>query len=194
MTQELSIPLDRLTEGFDERGDLALDTVGVLVHSMATFGLLQPIGVRRQGALWQVVFGRRRVIAARLLGWATIDAREIAVPPQAVHVVRLAENMQRLPLNLEALCISVVRLADEGFTPAAIAELFGQAESWVHLVLRMARNDLARALIAEQRLENVHAWEWYERLTEPAQRRAVLESVNPITALSCEIQFQRAAK
>lgn len=191
MKQELQVPLDRLPWPGDEE-DLTLEDVGELARSMETFGLLQPIGVRRQGAGWQVVFGRRRVHAARILGWPTIPAREIDVPQRAVHAVRLAENMQRVPLDLEALCVSVVQLADEGFTTAAIAELFGQPVERVSLLLRMARNELARALMTERRIEDVRAWEFWERMTNPA-RRIVLNSTSPITALSCEIAMQQVA-
>jgi ParB family chromosome partitioning protein len=53
-----------------ELGDL-----DALAASMRGLGLLQPIGITRDNAL---VFGERRLQAARLLNWETIPARVIA--------------------------------------------------------------------------------------------------------------------
>src|SRR5512147_3245849 len=70
------LPLDRIRVGpgrhRQDMGDLQ-----ALADSMSEIGLLQPIGVTADFAL---VFGERRLRAARILGWTAILARIVDVP------------------------------------------------------------------------------------------------------------------
>jgi len=52
-----------------------LQGIEELAASLQTYGLLQPIVVRRKGRKFELVAGHRRLEAARSLGWETIDAR-----------------------------------------------------------------------------------------------------------------------
>jgi len=61
-----------------------------LAESLREQGLLQPIGILPEGHL---VFGERRIRAARKLGWKEIDAR--IVKPQSILAGELAENDMR---------------------------------------------------------------------------------------------------
>lgn len=67
MTQ---IAIERIIVGDRFRKDLG--DVAALAHSMKTLGLLQPIGLDESHKL---LWGHRRLEAAKLLGWASIEAK-----------------------------------------------------------------------------------------------------------------------
>ena len=85
----LDLPLDRISVGSGrhrrDMGDLQ-----ALADSMSEIGLLQPIGVTADFAL---VFGERRLRAARNLGWTAILARIVDVP--SIVAGEYAENEVR---------------------------------------------------------------------------------------------------
>ncbi|MBN1484638.1 MAG: ParB/RepB/Spo0J family partition protein [Chloroflexia bacterium] len=75
------------------------DTRG-LSESIAEQGLLQPIGVIHMwGDTYRVVFGHRRLEAARQLGWQQIPCLLLETNPDELLVPQLVENLQRLDLN-----------------------------------------------------------------------------------------------
>src|SRR5579862_7679692 len=73
-----------------------------LAQSLAEHGLLSPIGVRehpnKQGS-YQVVFGNRRLEAAKSLGWSTIKANLITADDQTALVLAIVENIDRKDLS-----------------------------------------------------------------------------------------------
>jgi uncharacterized ParB-like nuclease family protein len=85
-----------------------------LARSMAIHGLQQPIGVEAieaNGQDYRLVFGRRRLEAAKLLGWEDIDASVMYTESEAdLMVLRGIENMQRKELSPvdEALVVAHV--------------------------------------------------------------------------------------
>ena len=85
----LDLPLERISIGpgrhRQDMGDLQ-----ALADSMSEIGLLQPIGVTADFAL---VFGERRLRAARNLGWTAILARIVDVP--SIVAGEYAENEVR---------------------------------------------------------------------------------------------------
>jgi len=69
-----SIEIARVIVANRHRKDMG--DLEVLAASLATEGLLQPIGITEQNEL---VFGERRLRAAQILGWTKIDARVVRV-------------------------------------------------------------------------------------------------------------------
>ena len=84
----LDLPLDRISIGPRHRHDMG--DPQVLADSMNEIGLLQPIGVT---AGFTLVFGERRLRAARMLGWTTIAARIVDLP--SIAAGEYAENAVR---------------------------------------------------------------------------------------------------
>lgn len=75
-----------------------------LVESLRAIGQLQPILVRRDASLEQadaycILAGRRRLTAARQLGWAQIDAIVIEATDAAALAIEGAENMVRAAMR-----------------------------------------------------------------------------------------------
>jgi hypothetical protein len=81
----------------DVRGDAELDT---LVESLRAHGLLHPIGVRPlPDGHFELVYGARRLAAARWLGWPTIQASlHLDLDDEPALVAGLAENLHRKDL------------------------------------------------------------------------------------------------
>src|SRR5262245_39365812 len=57
-----------------------------LARSMKHEGLMQPITVRKVGDAYELVVGERRLRAARMLGWKTMDCRVIDVSDEEAAV------------------------------------------------------------------------------------------------------------
>ena len=149
---------------------------------------VQPIVVRRDGAGWVLVDGERRWRAARAEGLHTLDAREMTLTEHRelmTMVIQLAANTHRDQLTLEEQALGVLRLAEGGFPTEAIARVLGYQDEHVVSLLTIARSGHARELIAAGRLGSVGAWEAYLKL-EPAVRKRVLDSTDPVTMDRCE--------
>lgn len=96
-----AIPLDQISQDKNTRGDYRDSSIDEIMTSMRQHGLLQPIAlfVKKDGK-YTVVFGNRRVIAAKKLGWKEIDA---AILGEAGNkeadidfiIKNASENMQR---------------------------------------------------------------------------------------------------
>src|SRR5829696_5956229 len=78
----------------DGAGDL--DT---LAASIRAHGLLQPLGVAREGAGYRVVYGSRRREAALRAGLSTVPCLLVDAPAGTRRVRQLLENLQRRDLN-----------------------------------------------------------------------------------------------
>ena len=68
----MKIAIDKITIG--ERARVEIGDIESLARSMKKLGQLQPIGVDESGLL---IFGERRLRAAKTLGWTEIDSRVV---------------------------------------------------------------------------------------------------------------------
>ncbi len=85
-----------------------LEDIDQLADSMERLGQLHPIVITRRRVL---VSGRRRLEAAKSLGWATIEASVLGSSDAARRLeLELEENMQRVPLAREEIALAVERL------------------------------------------------------------------------------------
>ncbi|MFI5422290.1 MAG: ParB/RepB/Spo0J family partition protein, partial [Nitrososphaerales archaeon] len=97
----IDLPLDNIeTNPFNPR----INFIGLrdLVSSFKTNGQLSPIRVRqsaRNKDKYQLIFGHRRVMAAKKLGWKTIRAEVVSVSDQKMAIESLAENLDRKDLS-----------------------------------------------------------------------------------------------
>lgn len=140
------------------REEIDAAELGELTDSLASNGLLQPIGARGPSpdGRFEVVWGHRRTLAARRLGWLSIRARvcEWATDPLEA---RTAENLHRVDLNPreEARVVGEYRARGKPF--AEIARIMRRSVGWVQsraelltwpdeLQSRVARGELAFAV------------------------------------------------
>ena len=155
-----------------------------LAASIAAYGILQPLTVRQQGGVYQLVAGERRWRAARIAGLRQVPCLLARVDEEDAALLALIENLQRRDLDFmeEAAAIaSLIRRYD--LSQQQAAEKLGRSQSAVANKLR-----LLRLCDGEQRLRavehigktgmNVAAAEAYidrlaaENQTTPPHRRS----------------------
>jgi ParB family transcriptional regulator, chromosome partitioning protein len=111
------------------------DSLKGLAESMTQEGLQQPITVRQIGDDYELVSGERRLRAAKLLGWPTIEAKVIKTASEAEAAAKgLIENLQREDLNPieEAQGFQELNKLDPAYwTQEKIAGIFGKKQSYV---------------------------------------------------------------
>jgi ParB/RepB/Spo0J family partition protein len=100
--QMMVIPLNRIVQKENSRGDYRDADIEELMVSMRQHSMLQPIGVRPGPAKgeYEVVYGNRRVQAAKKLGWTKIDALVVGSSGTKESdidflIKNATENMQR---------------------------------------------------------------------------------------------------
>ncbi len=120
--------------------------MAVLKASLERHGLQQPIGLKEApGGRWQLVYGERRLRAARLLGWPTIfgvlvtgDSEEIA----------LIENLDRADLTpFEEADAYAGLMERHGYKAVDLAGRFGRDKAEISRTLSLRR--LPEAMRAE---------------------------------------------
>jgi len=119
-------PATPLRESIDNQA------LGDLADDMAVNNLLQPIGARgpSPAGRYECVWGHRRLLAARMLQWATIPARVCPWPTDPA-LARLAENMMRTDLNPREEAGAIRALRGRGQSITAIARILRRSVGWV---------------------------------------------------------------
>jgi len=142
-TALISAPAHQLRDSIDP------GALGELADSMAAEGLHQPIGVRGPlpDGTYEVVWGHRRLLAARLLSWDSIPARTFA-PTFDPLLASVSENLQRTDLNPLEEAHAIQRFVERGQPIVAIARLFRRSDAWIRerLLLLGLPDDLQRAV------------------------------------------------
>src|SRR5579864_2614663 len=96
-----SIPIDQITPSMHQaRKDFNEEALKGLAESLKQEGLIEPIVVRQSNGGFELIAGERRWRAAKLLNWATIEAKIIQPVNEASAASKgLVENLQREDLN-----------------------------------------------------------------------------------------------
>jgi ParB family transcriptional regulator, chromosome partitioning protein len=104
-----------------------------LAKSMKQEGLIQPITVRKVGNAYELVVGERRLKAAQILGWPTIDARVIDISDEDAAIKGLIENLQRTDLNPIEEARGYKQLVEPPYnlTQDAIAQRVGKSQTTI---------------------------------------------------------------
>jgi len=110
-----------------------------LARSMKQEGLIQPITVRKVGNAFELVVGERRLRAAQILGWKTIDARIIEISDEDAAIKGLIENLQRTDLTPLEEARGYKQLVEPPYnlTQEAIAGRVGKSQTAVARVLAL---------------------------------------------------------
>ena len=98
-TDAMQIPIEKITIGKRIRIDDG--ELGELADSLKEFGQLHPVILNRDFIL---ITGFRRLQAAKLLGWASIDARVITAESEITCMeLEIEENIQRKNFTIQEL-------------------------------------------------------------------------------------------
>ena len=149
-----------------------------LAASIAAYGILQPITVRQQGAVYELVAGERRWRAARIAGLRQVPCLLARVDEEDAALLALIENLQRRDLDYMAEAAAIARLLRRyGLSQQQAAEKLGRSQSAVANKLRLLR-------LEEPVADALHRYGLTERharallrLEDPEQRLAAVEHI-----------------
>ena len=127
--------------------------------SIAAFGVLVPILVRRRGERYELIAGERRWRAASAAGLRTIPAIVREADDRESLEVAMVENLQRENLDPLEEAMGFQHLADDyDFTQEQIAQRVGRSRPAVANALRLlALPEAIRALVRARALSAGHA-------------------------------------
>lgn len=149
-----------------------------LSASIRENGILQPVCVRRNGALYEIISGERRTRAAKLAGLSEIPCIIMEVDDEQSAVLALIENIQRKNLSYfeEALAIEKL-ISVYGLTQENAAARLGKAQSTIANKLRLLRfSDSERAMLISGNLSERQA-RAVIRIENPEVRKKTLQRV-----------------
>lgn len=153
------IPIARITPNpFQPRKMFDAAALDDLKSSIAEYGVLVPIIVRKRGENFELVAGERRWRACALLQRATIPAIVRESDDRDSLEVAIIENLQRENLNPLEEAAGFASLMDEyGFTQEDLAQRLGKSRPAVANALRLlALPDAVKAMLADGRLSAGH--------------------------------------
>ena len=184
----LNVPLSKVEprqeqprERFDEQ---ALQD---LADSIAQYGLIQPITVRRlDSGYYQIIAGERRWRAARLAGLSEVPVRIIEADDRRTAELALVENLQRQDLNpMEEARGYLSLMQDYGLTQEETARSVGRSRPAVANALRLLTlNPELRELVETGLLSAGHARALIPLNNDPRQ----LDAANEVIARELSVR------
>lgn len=130
-----------------------------LAASLKSYGMIQPIVVKKSGDYYEIIAGERRWRAAKIAGLTKVPVVIKKWEEGEAFEAALVENLQREDLNPMEEAESYQRLQEEfGMSQEKIAEKVGKSRSAVTNSLRLLQLDpRVRALVVENKVTAGHA-------------------------------------
>ena len=137
----LRIPLDMMEPNpYQPRMNFDNQALQELADSIRTFGLIQPVTVRRKGDKYQIISGERRYRASILAGMDMIPAYIRDASEQGMLEMAIVENIQRENLDPIEVAMSYQRLMEEcRLTQEQMADRVGKKRASVANQLRLLK-------------------------------------------------------
>ena len=138
----LRIPVEKVEANpFQPRMAFDQETLEELAASIRTYGLIQPITVRKiADGRYQIISGERRFKACRMAGMSMIPAYVREADDQGMLEMALVENIQRENLDPIETALSFQRLIDEcKLTQEAMADRVGKKRASIANTLRLLK-------------------------------------------------------
>ena len=158
---------------FQPRKNFAAETLDELKESIAQYGVLVPIIVRRNNDRYELIAGERRWRACAALQRPTIPAIVRTSDDRQTLEFAIVENLQREDLNpLEEAAGFEYLIEEYGFTQEEVARRIGKSRPAVANTLRLLTlSEPIKAMVADGRLAAGHA---RALLTAPENARPAL--------------------
>ena len=157
---------------FEEQG------LAELADSIRSYGILQPLTVRRTESGYELVAGERRLRAAKMAGERQVPCLVARVGEEDSALLALMENLQRRDLDCWEEAEAIARLITTyNLTQEQAAEKIGKSQSAVANKLRLLR--LSRAVrdsLRQKELSERHARALL-RLSDEHEQLCALEEI-----------------
>lgn len=155
------LPISRVEPGLKQpRKRFDEEAISDLADSIRTYGVIQPLTVRRlSSGYYQIIAGERRWRAAKQAGLAEVPAIIIEADDRKVMELGLVENLQRQDLNpMEEAAGYQSLMQDYGLTQNEVSQRVGKSRSAVTNALRlMELPDAVQYMVEEGKLSAGHA-------------------------------------
>ena len=137
----LRIPVDLIEPNpFQPRMSFDPEALQELADSIRTFGLIQPLTVRKKGSKYQIISGERRYRACIMAGMDMIPAYIRDANDQGMLEMAIVENIQRENLDPIEVALSYQRLMEEcRLTQEQMADRVGKKRASVANQLRLLK-------------------------------------------------------
>lgn len=136
---------------YQPRKDFNKKSLEELSQSIKSFGLIQPISVRRlHNESYELIAGERRLRASEMADLEEIPAIIVEYRDNESAMIALIENLQREDLNFIEEAEGYNNLiVDHGFTQQQLAEKMGKSQSTIANKLRLLKlpEDIKRDLV-----------------------------------------------
>lgn len=139
----VKIPMEKITRREDQpRKTFDQKALEGLSESIAQYGLLNPIVLRKNGNKYEIIAGERRFRASKLLGLSEIDAIIKNVDNKDIDILSIVENVQREDLTaLEEANAYNELIKNYGLKQDEIAKTVGKSRSYIANTLRLLKLD-----------------------------------------------------
>ncbi|NLW22019.1 MAG: nucleoid occlusion protein [Tissierellia bacterium] len=174
------IPIDSIKPNpYQPRKEFNKKSLEELSQSIKSFGLIQPISVRKlHDESYELIAGERRLRASELADLKEIPAIIVEYKDRDSALVALIENLQREDLNFIEEAEGYYNLiVDHGFTQQQLAEKIGKSQSTIANKLRILKlpEDIKKALL-EHNLTERHGRALL-KLPDDDLKRKVLQKI-----------------
>ena len=136
----LNIDVNKLEQNENSRTQYKRVDLTELMTSLKQNGQLQPIGITplKNSDKYEVVFGNRRLVAAKKLGWKTIEAAIIDVDDDIDRdIINLVENFKRTNTTVHEDGRMFRSLVDRGLSREEISSRLGISKRRVDIALQV---------------------------------------------------------
>jgi len=155
------IPIDQIVVNKQQpRHVFEEELITELAESIKTYGLIQPLTVRKINLNeYQIISGERRFRASQLAGLKELPVYIRTANDNEMLELALVENIQREDLNPIEIGISYQRLSDEcGYTQEQLSERIGKKRSTISNYVRLLKLPLdIQAALKNKTLSMGHA-------------------------------------
>lgn len=149
-----------------------------LADSIARFGVITPLTVRRVAGGYELIAGERRLRASQMAGLTAVPCYVMVAEEEDSSLMALVENLQRRDLDFFEEALGLLRLTElYGMTQQQAAEQIGRTQSAVANKLRLLRlGPETIATVRECKLTERHARALL-RITEEDKQLAAAQEI-----------------
>jgi ParB family chromosome partitioning protein len=148
--EDASLPIQSIwLPAVEIRQNLNPARINELAQSFEHVGQLHRIGVRPiNHDAYELIYGERRLLAATLLGWQTIEAKVFhhVNSPQLLLAILAAENLHTRTFRAIENITLIGEFKSAGYSDQDIARLLSRPDAWVQDHLHVMRDPIARSI------------------------------------------------
>lgn len=133
-----NIPVESIDQRSNTRKTIQDHEIADLMLSLKQHGLLEPIGVQAvEDGRYECIYGNRRLLAAKKLGWYEIPC--VIHAQKDALLFHLTENLQRKDISVAEAGAGFAELQKQGMTTSEIAAKLGIRERTINSALDVHR-------------------------------------------------------